>query len=52
MRCGIPARKTSIAERGELGSTSAEIKFPRPQFFADGKNTFARRKEMISSTAG
>ena len=43
MRRGMPARKTSMAERGEFGSTSARSNFPAAQFFADdGKDTFAR----------
>jgi len=39
MRRGkLPAKKTSIAERGELGSTSGEIKFFSAQLSRNGKN--------------
>ena len=49
MRCGIPARKTSIAERGELGSTSARSNFPRAVFCRRRKRFRPARRKWFRS---
>ena len=48
MRCGIPARKTSIAERGELGKTSARSNFPARSFLPTAKTLSRGAKEIVS----
>ncbi len=52
MRCGIPAKKTSSAERGEFGKTSARSNFSARSFLPTEKIFSAAENEMISSTAG
>ncbi len=49
---GNSGRKTSSAERGELGNTSAKSKFPARSFLATEKGLSPDAKEITSFTAG